>query len=252
MMQGNDFSQLHARISDLKSVALKRRQTQFSRFLTPVERAYVQNNRELNKDVKIFFKGGYDEAERTLAVILPLSAYDNEEFYDIPLSTLSVNYKGDKLSHRDILGALMGLGIKREMIGDILDCSEPPILVCNSTIAEYIIQNFTKAGRANVECKHSQITEVTTGNFEEITATVASLRLDSVLAEGFGLSRSKAQEAIQSGIVYVNWVTCESSSKEIKQGDSITLRSMGKIVLNEISGLSRKNRTFIKIRKFVK
>jgi len=144
----------------------------------------------------------------------------------------------------------LGLGLKREKLGDILDCVTPQIILCSNNISEYIIQNFTKAGQVNFECSVVNSFEAPVQLPEMITATVASLRLDSIIAEGFSLSRTKAAEAIKHGIVYVNWTLTASPSKDIKEGDNITFRGMGKIRLKEISGLSRKGRTFIVIEKF--
>lgn len=243
----SEETELLARIEDLIQLARKRHTPVFSEFLTPAQQAFLRNNRQLSRRNILRFAGGYEEAQRAMAVLLPEEGHD----FHPPVSILCVQYKGDRLSHRDLLGALMGLGIKRETIGDIIEHTNPQYIICDSKLADYIIQHFTKAGRANVTCAYSILPEIPPPQMQEITATVASLQLDSVVAEGFSLSRGKAAEAIRHGIVYVNWTLITSVSKEVGPGDQISLRGKGKIRLDEISGLSRKGRRFIKLSRFV-
>lgn len=243
--------ELIARISDLIKSAERKNHPCFSFFLTPIQQAFIQNNRELRtllKDVSLTFEGGYENAERKIAVLCPKCYVQRINF---PISVISVEYKGDRLSHRDILGALMGLGIKRDTLGDIIESSDPQSIICENKISEYIINNFTKAGRSNISCKYGEILSPPAHNFKEINSTVASLRLDGILSEGFNVSRGKASELIKSGLVYVNWVLATSPSKEIKEGDSISVRGKGKIILDKVLGQSKKGRILIRINKYI-
>lgn len=246
------MQELLARIKDLAKLCQKRNKPTFSHFLTPAEQAFLKQNREITLLAQLSFDGGYAQAERAMAVLTPLD-YESQPWQEdtsAPITTLSVNYKGDLLSHRDILGACMGLGIKRETIGDILEQTTPQVLFCHQSIADYIQQNLTKIGRANVSCTPCPLPEIPQQEVKTITVTVASLRLDSVLAEGFSLSRDKANQAVKQGIVSVNWLPVTSPSKEVKEGDFITCRGLGKIKLSTVSGQSRKGRTFIEIQQY--
>lgn len=246
------MQELLARIKDLANQCNKRNRPVFSHFLTPAEQAFLKQNREITHLAQLSFDGGYNSAERAMAVLTPLG-YQADEWQNdtaAPITTLSVNYKGEALSHRDILGACMGLGIKRETIGDILEQTTPQVLFCHQSIADYMQQNLTKIGRANVSCTPCPLPEIPEQEANTITVTVASLRLDSVLAEGFSLSRDKANQAVKQGIVSVNWLPVTSPSKEVKEGDFITCRGLGKIKLSAVSGQSRKGRTFIEIQQY--
>lgn len=249
-----DNQELLARMKDLAKLCQKRNRPMFSHFLTPAEQAFLKQNRELTHLASLTFDGGYPGAERAMAVLTPLD-YEPDEYVwqddtKAPIAILAVNYKGDALTHRDILGACMGLGIKRETIGDILEQTTPQVLFCHQSISEYIQQNLLKAGRANVSCIPSDLPEIPEQEVKTITVTVASLRLDSVLAEGFSLSRDKANQAVKQGIVSVNWLPVTSPSKEVKEGDFITCRGLGKIKLSVVSGQSKKGRTFIEIQQY--
>lgn len=211
-----------------------------------------------NAEVKGFFYGGYSDAERRIAVFLPeyieaenegaLYQYflDNKE--DNPLALIRIKHSGYKeLSHRDYLGSLIGLGIKRETVGDILVSKEGADIVVVREIAEFILINYGKAGRTYLELTLKDIDDIIIpeGHVEEKSATVASLRLDNVVSAAFGISRSNAVEAIKGGIVFVNNLQSEKPEKIVNQSDKLVLRGKGKIILKEIGRSTRKGRIFI-------
>ena len=132
------MQELLARIKDLAKLCNKRNKPCYSHFLTPAEQAFLKQNREISHLANLSFDGGYQEAERTMAVLTPFD-YNPEFLYDqSPITILSITAKAEKLTHRDILGACMGLGIKRETIGDILEQTTPQVLFCHQSIADYI------------------------------------------------------------------------------------------------------------------
>lgn len=212
-----------------------------------------------NTNIKGFFYGGYEESERRIAIFLPdyIDVSTDEELHDHlrqnkednPLALIRAKHNGYKeLSHRDYLGSLIGLGIKRESIGDILVSKEGADIVVLKEMAEFLLINYGKAGRTYLDLWQEDIKNiyVPEGRTEEKDATVASLRLDNVLSAAFGLSRSKALEAIRTGIVFVNNLQAEKAEKILNQGDKLVLRGKGKVFLKEIGGNTRKNRIFIK------
>lgn len=245
---GQEQKQLLSRMLDLIDAALSRHRPGFSYFMTPADRAYLTKVTELGRESEITFEGGYSEAERSIAVITP-PGYDREKI-TVPIAVLALDYKGERLGHRDILGALMGLGIKRERVGDIIDTGWPQLIICDEAMAEFIILNLTKIGRMNTMLRRGEMGNIPEREAKIITATAASLRLDSVLAESFGISRSKATDYIKRGCVHLNWLPAVSCSKEVSQGDRISLRGFGKIELTSIGQQSRKGRTFINISRY--
>lgn len=201
--------------------------------------------------VRTLFYGGYEDAERVVLINLPDYARlaDNN-----PLTVIrACKAEGSRdLTHRDYLGSLVGLGIKRELLGDILVREDGADIIVLSDIAEFILSNYCKAGRTALSLSQHHISELIVPKIKRtrITDTVASLRLDSVTASAFGLARGKAAEAIGRGIVFVNHLEVTKPDFQVKEGDKITLRGKGKACLTEIGGRSRKDRVYITIERY--
>jgi len=218
-----------------------------SRFLTPAEAHSVAAFFK-HKSVALLFDGGFDGVERVRAVFLnpDWGEYERADLF----TALKIVYRSqDTLGHRDILGAIMALGIERDTIGDIVVVDNHAIVVCLPELSGYIIENLSKAGRVGIS-----ISEVSPGELlirhEELeirTDTVASLRLDAVLCAAFGLSRTKASELIATGLASLDHQQCLQPAKEVSEGDLLSIRGLGRAKLLEIGGTSRKGRTFVKI-----
>ena len=201
--------------------------------------------------VRTLFYGGYEDAERVILINLP----DYARLADHNPLTVIRACKADgsrELTHRDYLGSLIGLGIKRELLGDILVREDGADIIVLSDIAEFILSNYCKAGRTALSLSQHPVSELIVPKIKRtrITDTVASLRLDSVTASAFGLARGKAAEAIGGGIVFVNHLEVTKPDFQVKEGDKITLRGKGKACLTEIGGRSRKDRVYITIERY--
>jgi len=197
------------------------------------------------------FYGGYKDAERVILINMPDYTTLEEEN---PLTVIrAIKAEGSReLTHRDYLGSLVGLGIKRELLGDILVREDGADIIVMSDIADFIMMHYGKAGRTNLSLTKMEIKDLIVPEQKKtvITDTVASLRLDCVAASAFGLSRGKASEAITRGIVFVNHMEVTKPDYQLSEGDKITLRGKGKAVLSEIGGKSRKDRQYIKIERY--
>lgn len=219
---------------------------------------FCRSGKVIPAGVKVEFYGGYEDAERCILVCLPDYIQDvpnDEEGYMAELlRVIRVNTPkgGRKLTHRDYLGSLLSLGITRDVIGDILVRNEGADIVVLAEIADFIAMNYHKAGRTNFSAEILSISELDRGtiNIEEKQDTVASLRLDNIVASAFGLSRTKAAEAIRKGVVSVNSMEALKVDMEIRECDKIVMRGKGKVVLAEIGGISRKDRIRIKINAY--
>lgn len=203
-----------------------------------------------------FLFGGYDDAERRIAIFLP--EYLTEEDMkgeDSPLAVLQVSVpRGSKpLTHRDYLGSLLGLGIKREITGDILVHENGAHIVILKEMGDFLLSSYAQAGRASLSTSLAPLSvlESVEVKTEEIRDSVASVRLDAVASTAFKLSRGKAQEAIHAGLVAVNGLQCLKPDFVPKEGDRISLRGKGKAILSEIGGTSRKGRLYIVIKRFL-
>lgn len=219
-------------------------------FLNPHQRVMIKKNIYPSADIRVTFEGGWEDAERTLMVCVP-------EFLDIDIDEILkvIKVTGRDvavLSHRDYLGSLMGLGITRENIGDIIVSDSGAYIFVKADIADYILNNIDKIGRYGVKtavCKCAEA-EIPKPKTKEIGGTVSSLRLDSVLSVAAGISRSRAVELINSGAVSINFEVCESVSEKIAEGDLISVRGIGRMRLERIGNLTRKGRTGITVARF--
>lgn len=219
-----------------------------SKFLTPAEARSIAEYFTHRRDVTLSFDGGYENSERTRAVFrnADWGSCERAELF----TALKIEHRPqDKLGHRDILGALMALGIERDTIGDIIMDEKYSALVCLPELSGYIVENLTKAGRVGIELSEISLDELPIKQEELIvkTDTVASLRLDSVLSAAFGLSRTKAAELIEADRVSLNHQPCIQPAKTISEGALLSVRGIGRAKLLEVGGVSKKGRSFVRI-----
>lgn len=203
----------------------------------------------------LHYFGGYPDAERKMLCFLPDyldegSLYEN----DSPVVCLRATfYDGDCPSHRDFLGGLMGCGVERDVLGDILVSKGNCDFFVTEQIAEYIQQNFLSAGRAKLHIDSIPLSQVQTivPEFTEIKDTLASLRLDSVVSIGFRIGRSLASQYISAGKAAVDGLPCEKPDKLIDEGMKISVRGLGKIKVHSVSGQTKKGRIWVVIHRYV-
>lgn len=203
----------------------------------------------------LFSFGGYADAERNMLVWLP-DYLEESALYedDSPLVCLRASFwEGDTPSHRDFLGALMGAGIARESVGDICVGKENCDFFVTAEIAPYVLQNFLSAGRTRVHLDSiplSQV-EITEPEVKEIKDTLASLRLDSVIATGFRIGRTLAAQYIEAGKAAIDGLPCEKPDKAVAEGMKISVRGLGKIKVISVSGQTKKGRIWVVIHRYI-
>ena len=252
---------LISRCLDAKKKSLDSFMITSTSFLSADERSLTGTiEREYNSDIRTFYFGGFDEAERTVAVFVPsffgienINEYFSENPDDCPVCLIKISKdRFSSLTHRDYLGSLMGLGIKRETVGDIIVRENCTFVFALKGISRYICENLTKAGRGTVKCEICSLGEFVydEGETETVFASVASLRLDSVVSSAFNLSRTNSSLAVKSGLVYVNSQQIFKNDYPLKENDKVVLRGKGKVILEEIIGESKKGRIHINIKKF--
>ena len=195
--------------------------------------------------------GGYDGAQRRQLWFLPEWQEAPEE--DAVRVVRASFYEEDALTHRDLLGSLMALGVTRETLGDILVFPRWADVLATAPAAELLLSDWTDAGRVRLHTAPLPLAQLTPPQekTKEIRDTVSSLRLDSVLAVGFSLSRGKAAEAVTSGKVQVNWTDCQKPDRPVAQGDTLTLRGLGKCVLEEVGHQTKKGRVFVTLKRYL-
>lgn len=244
---------LLSRVWDQIECASLRSVPQVTHFLTPEEqRAVARLLRALGEPPHRFW-GGYTEAQRQLCVFLP-DWMVWEDYDEAPITALRATwYPGDSLTHRDLLGSLMGQGIKRETVGDILVSGHSCDLLALSEIAPFLLQSWSSAGRTKLSVREVGLGElhIPVQEVKRIHDTVASLRLDAVAAAGFSLSRARMAEEIRAGKVSVNWQATQRTDFPVEAGDVISCRGLGRCKLAEVGGLSRKGRINLELERYL-
>ena len=226
-----------------------------TQFLSPAQRAALEPVLAASGHPKHLFHGGFEGAERTVCVFRPDWQEPGDWTADGDLSAVEAAYPstGAGLTHRDLLGGLMGIGLTREKVGDILVNEASAQIVCLKEAAPIILSQFDQAGRYRLKLKEIPLTGLTPApaQVKVIHDTVAALRLDAVLASGFSLARSKAADAITGGRVSLNHRECLKPDKPVEEGDVLTCRGLGKCVVKTVGGQSRKGRIIIEIERYL-
>ena len=187
--------------------------------------------------------GGYPKAERRRLTIFP--DYYILETIKPNLAFIELDTSDQTgLEHRDYLGALLALGIKREKLGDILVQESGAQVILVPELVPFIQSNLLKVGNTSSSVRLIEAEQLTPPNQreKEIRTTVASLRLDALAALGMSESRTKMAREIKAERVKVNWQTVHNPDHQLVPGDVISVRGRGRLVLRELSGRSKKGR----------
>ena len=236
---------LFAKTLDRLKASEKKRQATFTDFLNPVQVGAFIN---ALKGQNVIAFGGYQGAERGIL------GFGIETTEDFPITPVIVIYN-EKFSksptHRDYLGATIGLGLDRSKLGDIVLGEAGAVIYASSEIASYIAEHLTQVGRIKVKTTLdiSKMPIETENTAQEKRITVASLRLDAVLSSGLNLSRSKVVTLIDNDKVFVNWKPGKKT-QTLKTGDNITVRGMGRIVIKDEGGMTKKDRIVLTIDRY--
>ncbi|MBQ2754014.1 MAG: hypothetical protein IJF30_00990 [Clostridia bacterium] len=246
-----DEKLLISKLVDTATVALKTNYLKCTKFLNGREQVlakYVFNS----MGVSYVFFGGYDQYERAVAVCFTDEVYLDTYIY--PVKILDINVRdGYKLNHRDYLGSIMGLGIKREMIGDIIaDKSGAKVFVYDE-IAEYLKLQISKIGNLGASVEIYEIGDIVIPQrqYKDISFTVSSPRIDSIVSGATGVSRGDAATLISGGNVSLNWETVASHSKTAEQSQILSVKGYGRYKIDSIGGVTKKGRIFVTVKKFI-
>lgn len=244
---------IYARVLDRAYAAQKSYTPQFSDFLDPYKLSVITPiaEKEFLGELNIMVWGGFDEAERRKIGFFP--QYTEAERNSFPIRCIKVSYNGKfsrELTHRDFLGSVLGLGITREKSGDILIEDEAAYIFADNEVADFICVNLERVGhtKVNVSLLDSYSRPAKAGVEKRITLT--SLRIDALLSGAFNLARGKTADLIKGEKAFINWVPVTSVSKPVNEGDTVTLRGHGRVVLKEIQGVTKKDRVAVLLEIF--
>lgn len=241
-----------AHIEDLSERTLNKGIYTYSNFLTEDQQNDILVNK--NKLTDFCFFGGTKGALRKMARF----GNEDELFYteDFPIKCIiieAVNKKfADKLTHRDILGAVMNLSVEREHIGDIIVKEDCSYIFVTDKMSEFIVESLKKIKHTDVKCKLCDFPEnESLFTLEEKTVITSSLRADCVICAVYNLSRSTATQMFNSKKVFINSRQCENTSKLLAPGDTLSLRGYGKFIYKESLSKTKKDRLKILVDIFV-
>lgn len=244
---------LLAKLWDKINAGLRRNIPANTGFLSPRELEMARLL--LGEPEGLYRFGGYPEAERRMLIYLP-DYLDQSSLMeeDSPVVCLRATFfEGDSPSHRDFLGALMGEGVARETVGDICVDKGSCDFFVTREITPYLLQSFDSAGRTKFRLTEVPLCDahIPEPEVKEIRDTLASLRLDAVISSGFRVGRSLASDYVNAGKAAVNGLPCAKSDKTIAQGDTISVRGLGKIKLSAVNGQTKKGRISVIIERYV-
>lgn len=245
----NDDHLLRARAADAEKLSDKTGTPRFVGFLDERERALCTLWLSYAAD-RLCFYGGYDQAERTMLCVFP--AGEQPQGTWAPLTALAFFYRKEKtLSHRDFLGTLMAAGIKRSAVGDILCGEGLTVVFVHTDVLPFLQNEITCIGGEGVRLQADYAGPLPAAHrFIDVSDTVASPRLDCVVAALCRCSRSEASNFVTGGRVTLNFLLCESVSATVKSGDVLSVRGCGKFRITELETQTRKGRVILKAQKY--
>ena len=244
-----DDTLLFSRLEDAQNAA-RHHQTRFLGFLDKRQQVILikrLDSRE-TRGISACFWGGYPDAERQILGVFPANRpSDGTQF---PIGAIHAVWKGKSLSHRDFLGALLSLGIRREKIGDILVRAEDAIFLLENEISLFVFSNLRRVSNMPVSCEIFTDKEIVReDHFEEITGTIASARLDCMVSALTGSSRAQAEKQIISGLVSVNWIPVTDGSIQLSPETVLSIRGCGRFRLDSVGPQTKKGRLRFLARK---
>ena len=239
-----------ARVNDLLSISKSRNIVRFSSFLDEKEQYIAEDIAKSSGQDYMFFGGCKNTVRKVLGVFPDYMPPDESEF---PIVLVTAEFKSEySLSHRDFLGALMALQIKREAVGDIIVGEGKAVIFVIDKLVPTIMQELSKVGRVGVKLSvGADNFEMPEQKFEQITGSVSSPRIDAVVSLLIGMSREKASALIKSGDVNVNYREVLSASRTLHEGDIITVKKHGKYVFRGDVGTTKKNKLRIVCDKYI-
>lgn len=254
LAQTQDEKIFLARIAEKAEISREQCYLTCTKFLDLYEAEMAHRLLDALGETRGRFWGGHEGAERQILMFLPEWLDEIPiEGEDCPLTAIRCKrHREDTLTHRDYLGSLMGLGLRRDGVGDILVGDHGADIIVLREIAPYLLANYEKAGRKKLQVQEISLSRliIPEEKVSYIRDTVASMRLDAIVAAMFRLPRAKAADLVRGGKVFVNQRLCERVDKEVSEHDRITLRGTGRGEVDGVLGESKKGRIMVSFKRF--
>lgn len=237
--------ELIKRAEDLSARCDRQSKLTHTHFLTPSERTQLERW-GVHAPVAPHFNGGQPECERTIAFFLPYYMEKDSFSPDEYINAIHITAHSGAPAHRDYMGALLGMGIGREWLGDIWVNDSEAYIFCLPSVSEHL-SGIDKVGRCGVTAEKIALSDVPspTREVKQISFSVMTPRLDAVAAGMFNLSRTESAKRIAAGLVTVNYLPCMKTDMPMAEGDIVSVRGVGKGKITGTGGTSRKGRLFV-------
>lgn len=232
------------KVIDKANSTIKNYDVKFTDFLNPYEIKNAKSLLNSNSDIKYTVDGGYDKAERSIISIYPFYMEYEDIENNLRFLQIEGNFKFKSISHKDYLGSLMSLGIKREKVGDIIIHDNFCQVIVSYDICDFIIMNLNKVSNNKVSVFEITKDKIIPSlqNYKEISFTVSSRRLDCIISGLYNISRQDSLKYINSERVNVNYEKIISPSKEIKEESLISVRGKGRAIISKSEDITKKGR----------
>ena len=245
---------LKKRLLELAEKSYRNNQYVFTNFLGMAEmNAFYEIAREISYIPYTVF-GGAQNCERLMLRFGSEELFGYEEPFPICCLEVKplVEKFADSFSHRDFLGAVMNLGIEREVVGDIAIRGKRAYIFCTEKIAPYIVENLVQVKHTSVMCTILENTpDILKPSLERREVTAASERIDAVLGKLCNLSRSQSVLAFREKKIFVNGRQCENNSYQLKAGDVVTFRGFGKFIYEGVKYETKKGKVCAEVSVYV-
>lgn len=238
--------ELLRRAADLAERCERTASVTHTAFLTPAEQ-FALSKWAKTADCKMLLCGGHPNCERKAAFFLPFYMQEDELCPAEYICALTAKAGFGEPAHRDYLGAALGLGIKREWLGDIWVSGDTATIFCLPSVERHLLDGLSKVGRYGVKTGKAELNDLKAPErkVKKVAFSVKSPRFDAVCAGMFNLSRTAAAEHISAGDASLNYSVCMKLDALVNEGDVISLRGCGKGVVGAPGGTSKKGRQFI-------
>jgi RNA-binding protein YlmH len=248
---GNDEERLLiARALDKVQTTEKSWEMTLGDFHDPTQAALIRKVLAARQgETQVFFFGGYMAAERVRACFARPDWPPREDDFSLSIIRVFGDSRFFSPTHRDVLGAVMNIGIRREKIGDVVIHAGEAFVVMDAELAAQAVLESVGRSPVSTEIVGVKALQDYSPVFTSYTAIAASLRLDAVVAAVHNLSRSEAALLVNRGAVKLNHVPCTSGAKEIRPGDLVSVRGYGRAYLREVAGQTQRGRLRIRVDK---
>ncbi len=259
--EGEEDRLLVSKLLDKVEFVEKKNSVENTDFLDIHQRGILEKVLKTIKYKNYIIYGGYENAERTMIILYSQkleTVFENNYFdYNNIMQVIRITLPNEmrgKYNHRDYLGAVIKVGIKREKVGDIVVSIDGADMIVSKEIAEYLkssLRELIRFSKSTFEIHRIEELNIEPPKTEIINIIIPSMRMDSIVSEIIRTSRSKAMEFIESERVFINSELVTKNAKILKEEDMITVRGKGRFKVNKILNSTKKGNLVVEIEKYI-